>query len=267
MSPHRLILALLAFLFAVSAAHAAVPVTLKGSPASMSRQHTFAEASGYLFARTEHDIDALVDEGALVPLPGNADYRINDGVSNPYARPAMRLFIERLAAQYRAATGEQLVVTSLTRPRGNQPRNAHALSVHPTGMAVDLRISQRTASRKWLESTLLSLEARGVLDVTRERYPPHYHVALFPERYLSYVDRMIGPEAVATALLWEAKPAREDAPAAVEAPADTATAAVAAPREPQAPAQSQDWLKLLVILPIAALTADAVRRRRVSRSA
>src|SRR5690606_41529434 len=51
----------------------------------------------------------------------------------------------------------------------------------------------RAAScRKWLESTLLSLERRRVLEVTRERRPPHYHVALFSAAYLSYVEGLTG---------------------------------------------------------------------------
>ena len=30
-----------------------------------------------------------------------------------------------------------------------------------------------------------------LLDVTRERNPPHYHVALFPDRYLAYIQPML----------------------------------------------------------------------------
>lgn len=162
----------------VPAAAYDVPVTLRGSPESMLRQSAVAEEAGYALAATSREVRALVEEGVFVPLEGNADYQINRGVSAPVARPELRLFVERLAAQYRSATGERLVVTSLTRPQSRQPRNAHRLSVHPAGIAVDLRISRRQASRAWLESTLLALEREGVLDVTRERRPPHYHVAL-----------------------------------------------------------------------------------------
>jgi len=122
-------------------------------------------------------------------------------VSFPFTRPAVRLFIERLAAQYRRACKQRLVVTSLTRPRSHQPRNASIRSVHPTGMALDLRRPGGTC-RRWLESTLLSLERRAVLEATVERRPPHYHVVVFPEAYLSYVDRLTasakasGPERV-----------------------------------------------------------------------
>ena len=56
-------------------------------------------------------------------------------------------------------------------------------------MAIDLR---RPAGRcrGWLESVLLSLEARGVLEATRERRPPHYHVAVYPKPYAAYVRQL-----------------------------------------------------------------------------
>jgi hypothetical protein len=47
-------------------------------------------------------------------------------------------------------------------------------------MALDLRRSWSHKCRRWLEQTLLRLEAQNVLDVTLERNPYHYHVAVFP---------------------------------------------------------------------------------------
>jgi hypothetical protein len=171
-----------------------VPVTLRGSPASMSRQHQVARDLGLEFARTPAHIRQMEAAGELVRLEGNPDYGFREGMRSGVARPEMRTFIERLSAQYRSACGERLIVTSLTRAMSNQPSNSHPLSVHPTGMAVDLRISQRPACRQWLERTLLSLESQGLLDITRENSPPHYHVALFPEQYLAYLQRILGPE-------------------------------------------------------------------------
>jgi len=55
---------------------------------------------------------------------------------------------------------------------------------------VDLRIPRSAANRRWLERTLLSLEDRIVLDATRERYPAHYHVAVFPREYVKYVAQL-----------------------------------------------------------------------------
>ncbi len=105
-------------------------------------------------------------------------------VSFPYARPEVKTFLEQLSSAYHAACGEPLVVTSMVRPISRQPRNASPISVHPTGMAVDLRRSDRHGCRQWLESTLLALEGEGMIEATRERWPPHYHVAVFPDPLL-----------------------------------------------------------------------------------
>jgi hypothetical protein len=120
-------------------------------------------------------------------------------VSFPYARPEVDLFLRRLAGQYHAACGERLVVTSLTRPTTRQPRNASDRSVHPTGMAVDLRYSWSRGCRAWLERVLLDLERAGVLDATLERHPAHYHVAIFPRAYDAYVERLVARQTTVVA--------------------------------------------------------------------
>src|SRR5690606_34298796 len=119
---------------------------------------------------------------------GNADYDVTPA-RHRYALPEVRLFVERLGRQYREATGAPLVVTSLARPSTRQPANAHALSVHPAGMAIDLRVPRDAASRR-------GLERRGLVDVTRERRPPHYHVAIFPEAYREYAEERMAAEAL-----------------------------------------------------------------------
>jgi hypothetical protein len=116
---------------------------------------------------------------------GNEDLELAGGeVSFPYARPEVKIFLEQLAHAYHAACGEPLVVTSLTRPISRQPWNASPISVHPTGMAVDMRHSDRRACRQWMDSTLLALEGEGMIEATRERWPAHYHVAVFPDPLL-----------------------------------------------------------------------------------
>jgi len=160
--------------------------SLAGSKASMVRQSRVARQHDYSYLRTSSQVHEFARRGLLVRLGGNSDYRVAD-VSFPYARPQVKTFIGRLAEQYRNACGERLVITSLTRPTTRQPRNASPLSVHPTGMAVDLRRSGRPACRAFLEKTLLTLEGRDVLEATKENHPPHYHVSLFPEPYMRYL--------------------------------------------------------------------------------
>jgi len=165
--------------------------SLKGSRTAMVRQNTVAQEQDYTFLRSAREVTRFVEKGYLVPVRGNDDYELAS-VSFPYARPAVKLFTERLAAQYHAACGEKLVVTSLTRPLSRQPSNASDLSVHPAGMAVDLRYSRNAKCRKWLENTLTELEAKGVLDATKERRPVHYHIAVFPTAYTNYVAKLGG---------------------------------------------------------------------------
>ncbi len=156
---------------------------LDGSPSSMEEQHAIARESDYSFLRKPADVERLVELGRLVQVESEADYALSN-VSFPFARPEVRTFIQSLAADYRDEFGFRLVVTSLTRPTTLQPANAHDLSVHPAGMAVDLRVPTDSTRKKWLESRLLKLEEAGAIDVTRERHPPHYHVAVFAGKYL-----------------------------------------------------------------------------------
>ena len=69
-------------------------------------------------------------------------------------------------------------------------------------MAVDLRVPPAASCRKWLEGVLLDLERKQVIEATREKRPSHFHVAVFPQPYLHYVDALPGapePEEKVTA--------------------------------------------------------------------
>jgi LysM repeat protein len=170
---------------------------LQGSQASLDVQNEQARLHDYSFIRTASQVRGFVEQAYLVPIVPTSDFELYQ-VSFPYARPEVRTFVQRLAGQYRASCGEKLVVTSLTRPLSAQPVNASERSVHPTGMAIDLRRSSNSKCRAWLEQVLLSLEAEGVVEATLERNPPHYHVAVFPRPYLQYVQALTGgPEILA----------------------------------------------------------------------
>jgi hypothetical protein len=183
--------------------------TLAGSHASMERQNEAARENDYSFARTSRQLKALVEDGALVPALGNADYKLAN-VSHPATRPITRSFIERLGKQYHESCGSPLVVTSLTRPLNEQPRNASDLSEHPAGMAVDLRVPARSSCRTWLESTLLTLERRGVVDVTREHKPSHYHVAVFPDECAAWLEPLLQADSIAAKSAADAAAADDD---------------------------------------------------------
>jgi len=182
--------------------------SLLGSRASLFKQNEEAEEHEFSYLQTASDVRDFADRGLLVRVPGNSDYRVAD-VSFPYARPEVKTFLDRLAGQYRKACRERLVVTSLTRPADRQPWNASPLSVHPTGMAADLRRSNRRACREWIERNLLVLERNNVIEATKERHPPHYHVSVFPKPYLQYLaSRGDGPDVKTAANRRTAKTAK-----------------------------------------------------------
>ena len=239
----------------------ALAAGLGGSMASMRQQYSIALRNDFTFLRTPAEVEAFVEKDRLEPVASDEVLLISD-VSFPFARPAVALFIRRLSEQYYAATHERLVITSLTRPLSAQPRNAHKLSVHPTGMAVDLRVPADTAARRWLESTLLSLEQQGVLDVTREKSPPHYHVAVYPAKYEGYVATHPSDTVAVQRLRLEASLARLEAtlePAAQRDLGAMMTAGVPAARQ-----------RMPTLLAIASFTgllgAGALVRRRSRRT-
>lgn len=173
---------------------------LRGSPASVDRIHRQAVNHGLRFFPTANSIRQAHQDGQLVRLSGNADYTLV-AVSYPYVLPQTHTFVLRLAAQYRAACGEKLVVTSATRPTSMRLANSVDKSVHPTGMAIDLRRPSNSRCLSWLRSTLVALEASGVIEAVEERNPPHFHVAVFPSQYQQYVQaRTGGSRATGTSL-------------------------------------------------------------------
>lgn len=174
----------------VGSAGALTAQSLRGSQASLDRAQRVAQDHDFTFIRDGDQLRRFAKAGYLVRVRSNQHFTLN-AVSYAYARPEVELFLRRLGSQYHNACGEQLVVTSLTRPTTSQPRNASPYSVHPTGMAVDLRRSWSSSCRGWLEDVLLYLEGQGVLEATRERSPAHYHVSLFPRQYGGYVDRLL----------------------------------------------------------------------------
>jgi len=167
--------------------------SLKGSPTSIENQYRAAHSYGYTFVKSSGSVRGLVNSGRLVRVNTDSHLVLHD-VSFPYVVPGAKVFLDRLSVQYHRACGEKLTVTSLLRPKDRQPANSAAKSVHPAGMAIDLRVPRERKCHSWLEKTLLALEKDRVLDVTRERRPPHYHVAVFVERYEVRLARMSGSQ-------------------------------------------------------------------------
>lgn len=202
-------LALLLAAAPVAAAGTLHAQTLRGSPGAVDRAYRQARSHDATFFSSGRAVRAAARRGELVRLSGNADYRVADA-SYPYALPATRLFVQRLAQQYHDACGERLVVTSATRPRSLRLMNSVEKTVHPAGMAVDLRRPAKPRCLSWLRRQLLAVEGEGVIDATEERFPPHFHVVVFPRPYTRYAG---GTPAPAERTVRETSPTRRRAAA------------------------------------------------------
>ena len=176
----------LAFLLLATPA-VAVAQSLRGSTSSINRMYRAARAEDFSFFETSAGVRRAVRAGILVQLDTHhPDFDLHD-IAYPFVRPATLTFVRRLGDQYHDACGEQLVVTSAVRPATRQPANSTARSVHPTGMAVDLRRPDDRRCLRWLRESLLDLETRGLIEATEEHSPAHFHVAVFPTRYARFV--------------------------------------------------------------------------------
>jgi hypothetical protein len=150
-------------------------VTLRGSKAAVERAYREAQDEGLDFAASRGDVLRGAEAGEYVSLHDGA-WRLR-GVTMPYARPETRAFLSAFAPEYRRACGEPLTVTSAMRPTSVRLRNSVAHTVHPTGIAVDLR-APRSGCRRWMRAALLGYERQGVVEATEERRPAHFHVAV-----------------------------------------------------------------------------------------
>lgn len=173
--------------------------SLRGSRASVDRMYRQALSHDLHFYETSAGVRRAAARGDFVKMSGNGDYRLGS-VSHPYVLPTTRTFVQRLASQYRSACGEKLVVTSGIRPKSLRLANSTERSVHPTGMALDLRKPTKAKCLTWLRKTLLALDAGGVIEATEERRPPHFHIAVFPQPYTRYVRGTGGVIRVAAAV-------------------------------------------------------------------
>ena len=182
--------------------------SLRGSRTSIDRMFHQAVQHDLPFYETASGVRKAHASGELVRLSGNGNYQLKS-VSQPYVLPATATFVNRLAAQYRSQCGEKMVITSGTRPKSLRLANSTSKSVHPTGMAVDLRKPRGGSCLTWLRRTLSSLEAEGVLEATEEHRPPHFHVAIFPTAYTRYTQGGKGATKVASKA-----PVRSSKPAA-----------------------------------------------------
>lgn len=151
--------------------------TLRGSRDAVDRAYHTAKRRDLPFVRSRREIEQGARDGDYVRLASSRDVRLK-GVGTPYVRPVTRTFLGTFAPRFRDACGAPLVVTSAIRPTTVRLANSTAKSVHPTGMALDLR-APGGSCRTWIRRELLAYERRGIVDATEERHPAHFHVVVY----------------------------------------------------------------------------------------
>ncbi len=154
------------------------PAELHGSKESVERMYDFAVSHGLPFYLTQTNVDEAVLHGRLVPLDGDTTYELTRGVGFSYSTREARQFVREFAPQYHTACGAPLTVSSAVRPTNKQPRNANPHSVHPTGIAVDIRRPFYGTCLDWVRGALAELERQGIIEATEEHHPVHLHVAV-----------------------------------------------------------------------------------------
>jgi hypothetical protein len=152
--------------------------SLRGSMSSVELMYESAVSNGLEFYETASEVREAADEGRFVRVPSSGDLTVK-GASFPYVLPATREWVTSFAEEYHDVCKQRLVVTSGVRPAAKQPRNASPKSVHPTGMAIDLRRPQGKCLT-WLRKQLVAQERAGTVEATEERRPAHFHVAVLP---------------------------------------------------------------------------------------
>ena len=150
---------------------------LRGSRPKVQGTFYNTVARGVTFYDGMDEARAAIAAGKFVPLYGD-QYYATYRMTLAYATPEARTFIETLAPQFVEHCDEMMVVTSALRPKEKSPRNGSPWTVHPTGIAVDIRKPRNRACWTWLRQRLLDYQAEGIVDATEEFHPPHFHIAV-----------------------------------------------------------------------------------------
>jgi LysM repeat protein len=224
------LLALLSLSLAVPAA----AQSLRGSQASVQKMYTRAVMNDLDFLRTSKSLYESVRDGELVMISITMDMTL-DKVSYPFVLPRTRDVLNVFAAKYHEACGERLVVTSASRPRTEQPRNASPQSVHPTGMAIDFRKPAGNCL-SYMRGELLALEKMGILEATEEKHPVHFHVAVLQRGSFAPATA-----AIATAAEPTPAPTQPAVPVTPGLTTDSANGTVAVPEKPVSQAKATTY--------------------------
>ena len=172
---------------------AGVPISLRGSLASLQRQNTRLEAEGMERILDEDDLNSRIAHRLLTPLPASANLLVNPSIpeNRRYCRSWTARFLSDLAKAHAAAFHRPFQVNSAVRTVEYQKRlmriNGNAASAvgdivspHLTGATIDIGKQGMThAELMWMRRTLLALQNAGKIDVEEEFEQACFHITVY----------------------------------------------------------------------------------------
>ncbi len=203
----KLLILALAWSLAMSASAA----SLKGSRTSMERQNAEATVSELSFIENDAQLESMVRNGYLVPLPTTVGLSIDPRLDAKwqYVRPWTARFLVHLGVDFHKEFGKSLQINSAVRTverqeelreknRNAAPPNGERRSVHPTGAAIDIaKLGRSGREVRWLARRLLQLERDGLIEATEERRNQAVFHVMVHKKYLPDDGRRQRPKKTA----------------------------------------------------------------------
>lgn len=170
-----------------------MPVSLRGSLASLQRQNAMLDAEGLERILDEDDLSSRIAHGLLVPLPVSANLVVNPNLTenHRYCRPWTARFLTDLAHAHAAQFHRPIQVNSAVRTVEYQKRlmrtngNAAAaegdiVSPHLTGATIDIaKQGLSSAEKAWMRRYLIALQQAGKIDVEEEFEQACFHITVY----------------------------------------------------------------------------------------
>lgn len=140
-------------------------------------QRQYADANGFRRVRDDREYWDKVRSGEFVLLQHPNLIVL---ASRPHVLPSTATFIYEVANEFAQTGCGKLTIRGAGRTIAERPSNGSHHSVHPAGMALDLRVWLSVECHAQLEEILAARERLGQADATREHNPPHFHVVVVP---------------------------------------------------------------------------------------
>ena len=153
-----------------------------GCYTTSEQQRSFALSKGLPLASNEAEYRALIANGTFVRLESGPYLQVLAG--RPYVRAETAQFVQQMAQSYSGAGCGRMIVIGAGRLTTEIYENSSPFTVHPFGMAVDIRTNARfgisTTCADWLRAYAKEKEAELLADGTHELDPEHLHLVVVP---------------------------------------------------------------------------------------